>query len=99
MFCPKCSDEFRPGVTVCPDCQVSLVETLPSEPPSGAFVSVLVTTDELQLGVVRSFLTSRGIPFPGFLVTPVSLLLTLALAQISWTYFERRFVEWSHRHP
>jgi peptidoglycan/LPS O-acetylase OafA/YrhL len=44
-------------------------------------------------------LTSRGIPFPGFLVTPVSLLLTLALAQISWTYFERRFVEWSHRHP
>jgi peptidoglycan/LPS O-acetylase OafA/YrhL len=42
--------------------------------------------------------TSRGIRFPGFLVTPASLLLTVGLAQSSWTFFERRFVQWSHRH-
>jgi peptidoglycan/LPS O-acetylase OafA/YrhL len=48
--------------------------------------------------VVYRQLTSRGVPFPGFLVTPLSLLFTLVLAQASWAYFERRFVEWSHRH-
>jgi peptidoglycan/LPS O-acetylase OafA/YrhL len=42
--------------------------------------------------------TSRSILLPGFLVTPLSLLLTLIFAQLSWRYFERRFVAWSHRH-
>ena len=47
----------------CPDCHVPLVETLPSKQTTSAFVRVLVTTDELELGVVKGFLKSHGIPF------------------------------------
>lgn len=25
MFCPSCADEFRDGITHCPDCEVDLV--------------------------------------------------------------------------
>ena len=31
MWCPKCENEYRPGITVCPDCGVPLVEELPQE--------------------------------------------------------------------
>jgi hypothetical protein len=33
MFCPKCRCEYRPGFTRCADCDVPLVEELPSLPP------------------------------------------------------------------
>ena len=29
MFCPTCRGEFREGILVCPDCEVSLVPALP----------------------------------------------------------------------
>ena len=32
MFCPKCRAEYREGFTVCADCGVPLVETLPASP-------------------------------------------------------------------
>jgi hypothetical protein len=35
MFCPQCKAEYRPGFTRCADCDVDLVEVLPSEPQSG----------------------------------------------------------------
>jgi hypothetical protein len=63
LFCPKCADEFQFGIAICPDCRVSLVERLEPERSSASFVQVLVTTDELKLGVVKGFLRSRGIPF------------------------------------
>ncbi len=34
MYCPLCGAEYRPGFTVCSDCQVSLVPDPPSESPS-----------------------------------------------------------------
>ena len=50
--------------------------------------------------VLASFreLTARGAGIPGYLVTPLSLVLTIGIAQLSWTFFEQRFVRWSHRH-
>jgi len=33
MYCPNCRDEFRDGFTRCHDCDVTLVENLPAEPP------------------------------------------------------------------
>ncbi len=34
MICPQCKAEYRPGFTVCADCEVPLVAQLPT-PPSG----------------------------------------------------------------
>ena len=33
MYCPNCSEEYRPGVITCPDCGVALV---PGQPPVSA---------------------------------------------------------------
>jgi peptidoglycan/LPS O-acetylase OafA/YrhL len=41
-------------------------------------------------------LSTRGVPVPGLLVTPVSLAATIALAYCSWIYYESRFIRWSH---
>ena len=35
MFCPVCHAEFIPGVTVCDECGVALVNELPAEPRRG----------------------------------------------------------------
>ncbi len=32
MFCPVCRSEYRPGYTICKDCDVELVPELPPEP-------------------------------------------------------------------
>jgi peptidoglycan/LPS O-acetylase OafA/YrhL len=51
----------------------------------------------LALAIFHELVT-RGVRVPGFLVTPVSLAVTIALARWSWIYYESRFVRWSHRH-
>ena len=33
-YCPECRDEFQEWVKVCPDCGVTLVDTLPKPPVS-----------------------------------------------------------------
>jgi hypothetical protein len=30
-FCPKCRYEYKPGITICPDCERPLVDELPPE--------------------------------------------------------------------
>jgi hypothetical protein len=44
-WCPECGDEFRPGVTACPDCEVRLV----SDPPRPAEQPAASSRDHEQL--------------------------------------------------
>jgi hypothetical protein len=71
MFCPKCRDEYVPGVEECVDCKVPLVESLPEEtppvppaPPRNVdLVTVLETRDMGEMMVAKSLLESEGIRF------------------------------------
>ena len=65
-FCPQCRTEYRPGFTVCADCGVSLVDTLPEEPPPserGAPLMVVYETVEwAEAEVLKAKLESHDIP-------------------------------------
>jgi len=65
MYCPECSGEYREGFTHCADCDVDLVESLPSPggAPDGELVTVLETSDPAELAFVESLLRSAGVPF------------------------------------
>ena len=59
MFCPECRAEYREGFTQCSDCQVPLVQDLPSAPepqPHLTLVTVLETIDRNLLIVAKSVL-------------------------------------------
>jgi len=63
MFCPKCGDEFRPGFTQCPDCNVALVPELPSEEDEDAGLVEIARYDTLEEAVrARATLDAEGIP-------------------------------------
>ena len=67
MFCPNCREEFRDEITVCPDCEIELVQTLPPkvEPfhDQRPFVTVYECTDPAVLPVLESILEAAEIPF------------------------------------
>ena len=65
MYCPSCRAEFRPEITVCPDCGVDLAAGAPPpEPPSDTdLVAVFETADVALLPVIKSLLRSAEIPF------------------------------------
>ncbi len=68
MFCPKCKAEYREGFTECADCQVPLVNELPSESPEPIpeFVdveAVLSTKDPGEVALIKSLLEAEDIPF------------------------------------
>ena len=68
MFCPQCHAEYVPGFTRCDDCDVELVETLPSAGPprrvsSGDLVTVFSCRDPGLAAVAESLLQSAGIRF------------------------------------
>lgn len=44
-WCPKCKNEYRAGITICPDCNEELLEEL-SEEITIEFVPLIQTTDE-----------------------------------------------------
>jgi len=65
MLCPECGGEFPWYVTVCPACQIDLVERLPGpEPtPEAELVPVLVTGDAGLIPLAKSLLESEGIEY------------------------------------
>ena len=65
MICPECGDEYRGGLTVCAECDVPLVRSLPGEPVDHdvRLVTVMSGRDEARLMVAKSLLTAARIPF------------------------------------
>ena len=57
MYCPVCGAEYRPGFTVCSDCQVALVP----DPPSAGLANASLdnTSDEKSFALVWSGNDSR----------------------------------------
>ncbi len=70
MFCPKCRAEYREGFTVCADCQVDLVPTLPEalpnqndERPDMVLVTIFDSTNPALIGIAKSVLDGARIEF------------------------------------
>jgi len=68
MYCPLCGVEYRPGFSVCSDCQVALV---PDPPPAASsetaaannsFVTIWAGDDPLKHGEICEALDRRKIP-------------------------------------
>ena len=67
MFCPNCKSEYREGFTFCVDCEIELVEELPSEElyetEYEEFVSVAATTNISIIPIVKSILDYAEIKY------------------------------------
>jgi len=65
MFCPKCGEEFRSHVMICPTCDVDTVDRLPGpEPtPDAVLVPLLTTGDAGAIAVAKSLLEAEDIDF------------------------------------
>jgi len=66
MICPNCKAEYREGYTVCTDCQVPLVEGLPSDEqpePDLELVTVFDTGEPADILVAKSILDAEGIEY------------------------------------
>src|SRR5512140_1997910 len=72
MFCPKCRVEYREGFTVCADCDILLVATLPPEQSEGQspgepdieytdLEPIYISAEQSDLLIARSLLDSAGI--------------------------------------
>jgi hypothetical protein len=66
MFCPQCKAEYRPGLATCPECNVRLVESLPTEGNETEYVelvTVFVTSNQSELLIAKSLLDSASIEY------------------------------------
>ncbi|MGN0506693.1 MAG: hypothetical protein ACI4FZ_09035 [Lachnospiraceae bacterium] len=59
-WCPICKNEYRAGITVCPDCNEELVAEL-NEEQSADYVLLFQTDDESMKNKVTAYLTHCGI--------------------------------------
>lgn len=64
MFCPGCGAEYNPGVTICGECGVALVEEAPdNEPHYQETVRVFETVDPNEIAIAESLLQGAEIPY------------------------------------
>ena len=73
MFCPKCRDEFRAGISTCPDCDLPLVEGLPEDVP-GRLSIIETTRDPDRLAILLEQLENARVPYVVEAGTALSLL-------------------------
>lgn len=59
-WCPNCKNEYRAGITICPDCNVELLEEL-NEEQAEDYVLLFQTDDEEMKSKVTAYLTHCGI--------------------------------------
>ena len=66
-FCPSCQSEYRPGFTLCKDCDVELVESLPEAKPEEGIntavelVELATFPDHPEAEMIRELLEENGI--------------------------------------
>ncbi len=64
MFCPGCGAEFDPGVTICGECQVALIEEAPDMAPHFQdTVSIFESDDQGEIAMAESLLQGAEIPY------------------------------------
>lgn len=65
MFCPKCRTEYTEDLTMCPTCNVPLVNESPGQtkPEFMKFVTVYETGDPAFIAFAKSILQSEGIKY------------------------------------
>jgi hypothetical protein len=104
-WCPNCRDEYRPGIIVCPNCDVALVGEQPPQPPHLAgwriepnsaryLVGIMNFPASFRLGL-RLARQAAGLMFRNWKL----LLVVLALAVIYWggTFYLMRNPNYSWR--
>jgi hypothetical protein len=64
-YCSECGGEFEPDVEVCPDCGLTLVETMPLENPDADLdadlIEVYTAAGDIEALVIKGLLESEGI--------------------------------------
>jgi hypothetical protein len=63
-FCPSCRREYEAGVSLCPDCRVSLVRSLPPDANQIALfemTEIYKIPDEITGMALSSFLADAGV--------------------------------------
>ena len=73
-YCPECHYEYRAGVAECPDCDVKLVEALPSPSNRPLRLIELYRGRSPEVRILEEALRQEGIPS---LVRPVEPLAAL----------------------
>ncbi len=69
MYCPICKVEYRPGFTVCSDCNVQLGSELPDDHPEDeaneqlTMVDLYSPSNEGELALIKSILDAEGINY------------------------------------
>jgi hypothetical protein len=64
MFCPKCKYEYREGFNFCTDCEIKLVDELPSEEFEYIeLITIAVTSDLCIIPIVKSILDYAEIKY------------------------------------